>query len=84
MKIFLDIGFDAYASLLEKFDFMQAEHKQLNDLLTIVDGEQKDGELIITVHCELEEAKALLEFAKKHCPTAAVDIATSINFSLGQ
>jgi hypothetical protein len=32
----------------------------------------------------LEEANALLEFAKKNCPEAVLDIATSINLSHGQ
>jgi hypothetical protein len=84
VKILVDIGFHAYTSLVAKLDLSQQEHKQLKDMLAIAGGEQKNDELIITVLCELEGAKALLEFANKNCPEAVLDIATSINFSLGQ
>lgn len=84
MKIFLDIGFHGYISLLGKFDPSNCEHKRLKAALVIVAGEEKSDELVITILCELEEANALLEFAKKNCPEAVLDIATSINLSHGQ
>lgn len=50
----------------------------------IAGGEEKNDELVITILCELEEADALFEFAKKNCPEAVLEIATSINLSRGQ
>ena len=82
MKIFLDIRFDGYYSLLAKFDPSNHEHKELKDALVIAGGERENDELVITIICELEEANRLLEFAKKNCPEAVLDIATSINLYL--
>jgi hypothetical protein len=84
LKIFLDIGFDVYTSLLAKLDLSNAEHKRLKSALVIAGGEQTNGGLVVAILCELEKANALLEFAKKNCPEAVLDIATSINFYSGQ
>ena len=81
MKIYLDIRFDGYSSLLAKLGVSNPEHKQLKSSLVIAGGEEKNDELVITILCELEEANALLEFAKKNCPEAVLDIATSINLA---
>lgn len=81
MKIQVDIHFDAYTSLLAKLDLSarKHKHKQLKDALLVATADEINDDLVITILCELEEASALLEFAKKHCPEAVLDIATSIN-----
>ena len=82
MKIFVDIRFDGYISLLAKLDVADQKHKQLKEALVIAGGQAKDGKLVITIICEVEAAEALLEFAKKNCPEAVLDIAGSIELFL--
>jgi hypothetical protein len=80
VKVLLDIEIHGYNSLLAKLDLSNQEHERLKSALTIVGGAEKHSERVITVLCELQDATALLEFAKENCPEAVLDIATSINF----
>jgi len=83
LKISLDLDFHSYRSLLAKLEVASQEQAQLKTALILMGEEDNPAEPVVTVLCELSEADALLEFAKKHCPEAVLDIATSINLARG-
>ena len=80
MKILIEIQFDPYYRFLAACDPTSREREILKNGVEVNDPQDPEN-TIVTVLCESDEAKTLLELAKLICPEAVLDIATSIELS---
>jgi hypothetical protein len=74
MKIPIELTEDSRDLLVRHFK----EHTALHDILEHATRNEVAGVSVYAFECELQQAEALLEMARDHCPPAVKDIEHAI------